>query len=160
MSLLSTETPSGPRTKRLDRSERLDSHSGLCCRRGAAARKLTYLPQYLTSLLSYVTNDAVTLGLRYPFILIWSQISALMSATIPLYSDIVSYISSYISYDIRDVPDIVGGKNRAGFKIGPDIRVLTPISELKTRYSRWQEQGILYRVPDIGVFPTISDPTS
>jgi hypothetical protein len=156
----STETPSGQRTKRLDLLERLDSHGGLCGRRGAAARQVTYLPRYLTSLLSDVTNDVVTLGLRYPYILILSPISALMSATISVYPDIVSDISSYISYDIRDVPDIVGGKNRTGFKIGPDIGVLTPISEVKTRYRRWQEQGILYRVPDIGVFSTISNPTS
>ncbi len=61
----STETPSGPRTKRLDRLERLDSHGGLCGRRGAAARKVTYLPRYLPSLLSDVRtrNDVVTLGL-------------------------------------------------------------------------------------------------
>jgi hypothetical protein len=83
-----------------------------------------------------------------------------MSAMISVYPDIVSYISSYISYDIRDVPDIVGGKNWVGLKIGPDIGVLTPISELKPRYRRWQEPGILYRVPDIGVFSTISDPIS
>jgi hypothetical protein len=86
-----------------------------------------------------------------------------MSATMSVYPDIVSDISSYISlsYDIRDVPDIVGGKNRVGLKIGPDIGVLTPISELKTRHRRWQEPGIVYRVPDmIGVFPTISDPIS
>ncbi len=108
----STETPSGPRTKRLDRLERLDSD--LCGRRGAAGR---------TSLLSDVRNDVVTLGLRYPYILILSPISALMSATISVYPDIVVYISSDVSYDIRDVPDIVGGKNRASLKIGPDIEV-------------------------------------
>ncbi len=124
----------------------------------AAARKVTYLPRYLTSLLSDVTNDVVTLGLRYPYMLKLSPISALMSATISVYPDIVSDISSYISYDIRDVPDIVGGKNRVSLKIGPDIRVLTLISEFKTRYRRWQEPDILYRVPDIGVFSTISDP--
>ena len=70
-----------------------------------------------------------------------------MSATMSVYPDIVSDISdisSYISYDIRDVPDIVGGKNRVGLKIGPDIGVLTS----DTRYSRWQEPSILYRVPD------------
>ncbi len=160
MSPWATETPSGPRTKRLDRLARLDSHGGLCGKRGAAARKVTYLPRYLTSLLSDVTNDVVTLGLRYPYILILSPISALMSATISVYPDIVSDISSYISFDIRDVPDIVGGKNRVGLKIGPDIGVLTPISELNTRYCRWQQQGILYRVPDIGIFSTISNPIS
>jgi hypothetical protein len=83
---------------------------------GAAARKVTYLPQYLTfSVLSDVRNDVVTLGLRCQYILILSPISALMSATISVYPDIVSDISSYVSYDIRDVPDIVGGKNRVGF---------------------------------------------
>ncbi len=84
MSQWSTETPSWPRTKRLDWLERLDtvdSHCGLCCRRGAAAWKVTYLPQYLKSLLSDVRNDVVTLGLRYPYILILSPISALISAT-------------------------------------------------------------------------------
>ncbi len=79
-----------------------------------------------------------------------------------VYPDIVPDISSYVSYDIRDVPDIVGGKNRVGLKIGSDIGVLTPISEVKTQYSRWQEPGILYQVPDIAVFSTmfstISDP--
>ena len=76
----STETLSWPRTKRLERLERLDSHGGLCGRRGAAARKVTYLPRYLTSLLSDVTNDVVTLGLQYQYILILSPILALMSA--------------------------------------------------------------------------------
>ena len=38
----SKKTSSGLRTKRLDRLERLDS--GLCGRRGAASRKVTYLP--------------------------------------------------------------------------------------------------------------------
>ena len=75
------------------------------------------------SLLSDVRNDVVTLGLRYPYILILSPISALMSATISVYPDIVSDISSYVSYDIRDVPDIVGGKNRVNLNIGPDIGV-------------------------------------
>jgi hypothetical protein len=93
----STETPSGPRTKRLDRLERLDSHGGLCDRRGAAARKVTYLPRYLTSLSSEVRNDVVTLGLQYPYILIMSPISALMSATISVYPDIVPDISSNVS---------------------------------------------------------------
>ncbi len=85
-----------------------------------------------------------------------------MSATISVYPGIVPDISSYVSYDIRDVPDkvLVGGKNRVGLKIGPDIGVSTPISEVKTRYRRWQEPGNLYRVPDIGVFITISDPIS
>ncbi len=50
-----------------------------------------------------------------------------MSATISVYPDIVPNISSYVSYDILDVPDIVGGKNRVGLKIRPDIGVLTPI---------------------------------
>jgi hypothetical protein len=74
--------------------------------------------QYLTSLLSDVRNDVVTLGLQCPYILILSPISALMSATISVYPDIVPDISSYVSYDIKDVPDIVGGKNRVGLKIG------------------------------------------
>jgi hypothetical protein len=77
-----------------------------------------------------------------------------MSATISVYPDIVPDISSYVSYDILDVPDIVGGKNQRGLKIRPDIGVL------KIRYRRWQDLCILFRVPDIGVssFTTISDP--
>ncbi len=76
-----------------------------------------------TSLLSDVRNDVGTLGLRYPYILILSPILARMSATISVYPDIVSNIRSYIRYDIRDVPDLVGGKNRVNLNIGPDIGV-------------------------------------
>jgi hypothetical protein len=132
--------------------------AGGCCPEGNIS---TPISDILDSLLSIVRNDVVTLGLLCLYILILSPISALMSATISVYILILSPISALmsdtVSYDILDVSDIVGAKNRVGLKIRPDIGVLTPISEVKTRYHRWQEQGILYRVPDIGVFTTISD---
>ena len=114
----STETPSGPRTKRLDRLERPVRQAGGGCPLSAPMSDWT-------SLLSDVRNYVGTLGLRYPYILILSPILARMSATISVYPDIVSDIRSYIRYDIRDVPDIrdVGGKNTVNLNIGPDIGV-------------------------------------
>ncbi len=122
----STETPSGQRTKRLDRLELPVRQAGGGCPLSAAMSDWT-------SLLSDVRNDVGTLGLRYQYILILYPILARMSSTISVYPDIVFDIRSYIRYNIWDVPDIVGGKNQVNLNIGPDIGVLTPISEVKTR---------------------------
>ncbi len=101
VSPLSTETPSGPRTKRLDRLDRLDSHGGLCGRRGggcpevnisASISNILVIRRQESGMMSLLLGYDVRISwycpryqllcqLRYLYILIFSPISALTSAT-------------------------------------------------------------------------------